>query len=120
MYGNGYGHIYLLPKHLIIDFIRRFACYRPDHNLPHPFGVLVKIDDTFIANYYSNNDNDKDLYKKLENKDDVLVVFPNAVNLTQEFCLAIKEFINLLRDNAVYREMLNQKATFSDYWVGIL
>jgi hypothetical protein len=79
----------------------------------------VTVDENFVARYYSNDDRNETLYKTLENKDDVLVIFPDAVHLTSEFCAAIKEFIDLLRDNAVYKEILDERSTFLDYWIDI-
>ncbi len=79
----------------------------------------VTVDENSVASYYSNDDRNETLYKTLENKDDVLVIFPNAVHLTSEFCAAIKEFVNLLRDNAVYKEILDERSTFLDYWIDV-
>ena len=77
----------------------------------------VVIDRKFVDTYYSDDSRNKDLYKKLENKANVLVVFPNPNRLVENFCTAIRECMSLVKDNKVYRDKLQSKATFLDYWV---
>jgi hypothetical protein len=78
------------------------------------FGVV--IDQEFVLEHYAGPDNNAKLHKLLTNKTDVAVLFPNIVTLTTEFCAAIHEFIDLIRNNAVYREVLNSRTTYDDYF----
>ncbi len=78
------------------------------------FGVI--IDQQFVIDYYGGPDNNPKLHKLLTNRTDVAVLFPNIVTLTGEFCACIHEFIAVIRDNAVYREVLNSRTTFDYYF----
>jgi hypothetical protein len=81
----------------------------------------VRIDRNFIEQYYKEEDENKNkqLYKKLENKDKVLVIFPNALELAQNLCEAMQNCVSLIRDNKIYRDKLKDRATFLNYhWAG--
>ncbi len=78
---------------------------------------LTVIDYKFIQTYYSNNNKNGELYEKLENKENVLVVFPEPNYLMIHLSAEIKKVINLLEKNEVYREILNTRATFYDFFV---
>jgi hypothetical protein len=70
----------------------------------------------FIDKYYSNDEKNKELYKELENKEGVLVTFPDIIKLTQDICEAMSNCVAVIRDNPVYRSVLENKTTFYDYW----
>jgi hypothetical protein len=76
----------------------------------------IQINTAFIETYYNGESNNKDLFKILENKKNVLVVYPNIEELTQNFCLEIRNFIDLIRDNSVFRHILNQKSTIENFY----
>jgi hypothetical protein len=76
----------------------------------------LPIDTVFIETYYAGESKNKDLFKILENKTNVLVIFPNIEILTQSFCLEIRKFIDLIRDNSVFRHILNQKSTIENFY----
>lgn len=78
------------------------------------FGVI--IDQQFVLDYYGGPDNNPKLHKLLTNKTDVAVLFPNIVTLTTEFCACIHEFIAVIRNNAVYREVLSSRTTYDNYF----
>lgn len=75
-----------------------------------------KIDRSFVETFYKDGGKDKDLSKRLQNKEDVLVIFPNAVQLTENMCSAFRECVDLVTRNKVYSWVLNQRSTFLDYW----
>jgi hypothetical protein len=81
---------------------------------PSKFGVI--IDQQFVLEYYAGADNNPKLHKQLTNKKDVAVVFPNVVQLTTEFCQCVHKFIDVIRNNAVYREVLNSRTTYDNYF----
>jgi hypothetical protein len=76
----------------------------------------IIIDLEFIKTYYGGGSKNDNLYKILENKTNVLVVLPNIEMLTKEFCLETRDFINLIRDNSVFRHILNQKSTIENFY----
>ena len=78
--------------------------------------ATVTINRAFIDKYYCNNDNNDDLIDELENKENVLVVFPDANYVTEKLCEALKKTIDLFENNEVYREILGDSTTFHDYW----
>ena len=79
----------------------------------------VKIDRSFVEAYYSDDEKNNTLYKELENKDNVLVIFPNMVTLSIDLCKAMRDCVEVVRDNPVYREVIERKTTFYDYWVDV-
>jgi hypothetical protein len=78
------------------------------------FGVV--IDQEFVSKYYSGSEKNSELFRLLTNKTDVAVVFPNVEQLTYDFVEALQKFIELIRDNAVYREILDAKSTYEHYF----
>jgi len=76
----------------------------------------VIIDNSFIFKYYSGDNNKKELFQELANKNDVLVIYPDFVKLTQDFCQALTKFVELIEKNEVYRDILNDKATIKDFF----
>ena len=79
----------------------------------------VVINRDFIDKYYSDEKRDKKLYDQLENKDKVLVIFPNAIDTAKDLCQAMRNCISVIRDNQIYRDILGNKTTFYDYWVDL-
>jgi hypothetical protein len=79
------------------------------------FGVV--IDQQFVLEHYAGPDNNATLHKLLTNKIDVAVLFPNIVALTTQFCGCVHEFIDVIRNNRVYREVLNTRTTYDNYFV---
>jgi len=79
----------------------------------------VVIDRAFIDKYYANDERNKELYKELENKENVLVVFPDAVELVRGLCEAMHSCIAVIRDNPVYRSAVESRTTFYDYWFDV-
>lgn len=76
----------------------------------------IIIDIAFINTYYGGGSRNNELFKILDNKTNVLVVYPNIEILTQSFCLEIRKFIDLIRDNSVFRHILNQKSTIENFY----
>jgi len=75
------------------------------------------INTPFILKYYSNDEKNKELFKTIENKEGILVIFPNPVNLVKKFCEELKLFNRLLKNNEIYREILKEKSTFLGFWI---
>jgi hypothetical protein len=79
----------------------------------------VIIDRQFVDTFYSNDERNKDLFGKLENKDSVLVVFPEAMRLTHSVCAAMLETNKVIAENPVYRDVLAKKTTFLDFFTSL-
>ena len=98
-------------------------CHHPEYFLENDPEIIerkknanVLIDTAFVFKYYSGDDNKKDLFKLIANKDNVIVEFPNVVKLTTEFCEGLTSFVKLIKNNEVYRDILNDKATIENYF----
>lgn len=78
------------------------------------FGVV--IDQEFVSKYYSGSERNAELFRLLTNKTNVAVLFPNVEELTHDFIAGIHKFIELIRDNAVYREILDARSTYENYF----
>lgn len=75
------------------------------------------IDQAFVNEHYSSPTHNKKLWDALQNKKDVAVLFPNPQVLTRAFCAAAKKFISVVRDNAVFREILASRSTYENYYL---
>jgi hypothetical protein len=76
----------------------------------------IQINSKFIEKYYSGEKNNRELYNILTNKRDVVVIYPELEGLTKSFCQEVRRFVDLIRDNSVYREILNDKATYEYFY----
>ena len=76
------------------------------------------IDTAFVVEHYCHDAKSKaaKLREALKNKTKVLVLFPDVVPLTQRFCEAVKQFVSMVEENSVFREMLNEIATYENYF----
>ncbi len=77
----------------------------------------VVIDRNFIDKYYANDDRNSELYKELENKENVLVIFPDVSRLVSDLCEAMHKCVSIISDNPVYRSVVESRTTFYDYWL---
>lgn len=75
------------------------------------------IDESFILSFYSNNEDNDKLYQKLENKEKILVIFPNIKKMIDGFVEEATKFVSIVENNEVYREILTTKGTFLDYFI---
>ena len=71
----------------------------------------------FLDQFYMNDKQDGKLLKRLQNKENVLVIFPDVVKVTDGLCKAMHDCVSLIRDNKVYRSILEERTTFRDYWI---
>ena len=104
------------PKAFLLTHHAEYTYHGSPKNGALTDKASVVIDRTFVDKYYSNDDKNNELYKELENKENVLVVFPDVNHVTEELCAAINKSVDVVRDNAVYKEVLAKRSTFLDYW----
>ncbi|WP_020394807.1 hypothetical protein [Thiolinea disciformis] len=74
------------------------------------------IDQEFVNRHYSSSAPNKELWRALQNQKDIAVLFPEPEELTRKFCEAVKKFIEVIRDNAVYREVLMEYSTYENFY----
>lgn len=81
------------------------------------------INDQFVTTYYKGASSpeeqkkiNRDLYKRLQNKKDVVVRFPDPQQLVTKLCYSIDKFIKLITENQVYIEILTDEATIQNYF----
>lgn len=99
-------------------------CHHPEFYLENdPKFIAVRnnaniiIDNAFVFKYYSGDNNKKELYTKLANEKKVYVALPNIVLLTKELCEGLQNFVALIENNEVYRDILNDQTTIQDYFL---
>jgi hypothetical protein len=117
----------------ILKLIRRWANF-----LKHPKAFLfvhhpefyfekeVSIDNSkneytiinteFINEHYTGNTKNAELYKILTNNDKVIVLFPNLLELTERLITAQNNFIDIIINNKVFREVLIKKSVLINYF----
>lgn len=95
-----------------------------DHEAYDNSDLKTIIDEAFITNYYSGEkDPDKqksknrELFEKLKNKKDVLVLYPDIFQLTKKLCYSVNKFVDLIIDNEVFIDVLSDDTTIKDYFV---
>ena len=76
------------------------------------------VDTAFVIENYGHDARSKspNLKAAFVKKAKVLVLFPDVVPLTEQFCAAVKQFVSLIEDNAVFQEMLDDIATYENYF----
>ena len=81
------------------------------------------INHIFVDKYYKGRTNQEEqkkqnteLYSKLRNKKDILVLYPDIAKLTDNLCFAYNKFVDLIINNEVYIEILNDETTISKYF----
>lgn len=76
------------------------------------------IDFNYIKTYYSGEDKNKyaKLVNELKNNKNTLVILPDLKQLTEEYCEGVKEFIQIIKDNKAYKEILNDLTTLEIYF----
>ena len=76
------------------------------------------VDTEFVVEHYGHDARSKsaELRKSLMNKTKVLVLFPDIVQFTERFCGAVETFVSLIVENPVYREQLDDIATYANYF----
>lgn len=78
------------------------------------FDVVINQD--FVDIYYASDKKNGELDRLLINKDKVAVLYPDPVIITKEFCEAINLFTRIIVHNEVYRELLDERSTFTNYF----
>lgn len=128
---DGYRH-----RHFgVFQEIRRWANFLKHPNyfilVHHPVfqagGAVDKqkaweqvVDTAFVVDNYGHDAQSKTgkLKTAFVRKTKVLVLFPDVVPFTERFCIAVKDFVSLIEHNAVFREMLDDIATYENYFEG--
>lgn len=106
---------FILTHHPVYDF--------ENSGTVHQQQYAETIKDSLVEQYYKGHtdQNDqkkqnKELYNKLRNKKDILVLFPDIAQLTNKLCYSYNKFVDLIINNDVYIEILNDETTISTYF----
>ncbi|MCB9247028.1 MAG: hypothetical protein H6606_11450 [Flavobacteriales bacterium] len=82
-----------------------------DFKIIDPTEFEIVIDDEFVKEFYTNGTKNSKLHGRLNKKEGVLVQFPDPLEMIKEFIEAQKNFVNLIANNEMVREILEEKAT---------
>ncbi|WP_456460004.1 hypothetical protein [Reichenbachiella sp.] len=74
------------------------------------------IDTQFVKKYYKGDNLNNKLYTELTKKEDVVVVFPNPIDLMSRFSDAQQKFVNVIEENEIVRDLLDDKATIKNHF----
>lgn len=102
--------------------------HHPDYDFENSGKAFLKkfsitINDQFVTDYYKGESDpakqkskNKELYNRLHNQKDILVIFPDIAQLTKKLCYSINAFAELILKNQVYIDILNDEATIAKYF----
>lgn len=106
---------FILTHHPTYDFENSEVVYENEFN--------VIINDAFVSEFYKGESDpakqkskNKELYVKLRNQKDILVMFPDIAHLTKKICYSYNKFIELITENKIYIDILNDDTTFTKYF----
>ncbi len=106
---------FILTHHPTYDF--------ENSGTTHATTFTETINEQFVDNYYKGHTDqgdqkkqNKELYNKLRNKKDILVLYPDIAQLTDKLCYSYNKFVELVVENDVYIEILNDETTISTYF----
>lgn len=74
------------------------------------------IDSDFVKEHYTGDAKNTKLYSTLTNKDQVIVLFPSLLQLTEGLIDAQNHFIDIITNNKVFREVLTEKSVLVNYF----
>lgn len=76
----------------------------------------LKVDSEFLKRYYAS-EKSRGLTKEFEGRENkVVVVLSDLETLTVQVCDCLDKFIEIITQNQVYHEILDEKATFVNYY----
>jgi hypothetical protein len=81
-------------------------------------GKLKRLDFEFVRKYYSGDDKNKNenLIGELKNNKNVVLILPDLMRLTSEFCAASKAIVDLIHNNPIYKEILVDVSTLEKFY----
>lgn len=62
------------------------------------------------------NKMNKELLRKLKNREDVLVLYPDIIVLTKNMCSSYNKFIDMITKNEIFIEILNDDSTIDNFF----
>lgn len=85
----------------------------------HSNTFSITIDDNTYYKGAKGEDQKKmnnELYIKLKNKKNVLVLYPDIAILTKDLCFAFRKFVDMIINNEIFIEILNDETTIANYF----
>ena len=84
--------------------------------LPKRKDEMLVIDQELVnVHYRSDVKKHKELYKKIANKSDVHVFYPELINLTERFCSGIKDFCDTAT-SPLFLPFLRDRSTYENFF----
>ena len=77
---------------------------------------LIILDTKEIEKFYSGTSKNKELYIKIAKKENVVVAFPNLVELTKNFCKEFITFTKFICENEIIASALKEETTIANYY----
>lgn len=109
------------PKSFILTHHPEYDFEGSDTEHKKPF--TETINEQFVEQFYKGQKDtsdqkktNKELYNRLRNKKDVLVLFPDIAKLTDKLCYSYNKFVDLILTNDAYKEILNDETTISTHF----
>ena len=104
------------PGYFILVHHPSFFADGDDDFIEANYDFVIKT--AFVrANYGAEAKSRKNAVRsKLENRKNIAVLYPNIVDLTENFCSAVRKMLDLIENNAVFREILSERSTIDDYF----
>lgn len=75
------------------------------------------IDSNFVDKFYAGDKKNKELFKQLNKKENIIVTFPNPIKLIKEFTKAQKKFTEIISNNEIVRDLLENKTTIENHFL---
>lgn len=101
---------FMLVHHAIYSYEQR------KENAKKKNAKELNIDTDFVMKYYAGSKENKELFNVLNLKEDVEVIFPNPVELIDEFMKCQQFFKDLISNNEIVRIILDDSATIKNYY----
>jgi len=79
-----------------------------------PIGYII-VNTQFVERFYGGDKRNNELYKCLQNKPNVAVVFPDPVQLVKDLRADIEGFLDILNSKP-FKSKLRELSTFENYW----
>ena len=79
-------------------------------------GDSLCINQEFIDKYYAGDKKNRELYNRMQNKIEVVVKFPRLDSLLKSFAVELHDFMKIIEENPIYKEILGKRSTYENYF----
>ena len=89
--------------------------YETDSNNILNESIVLNSDE--IESYYSGSKNNSQLYKKISKSQNVIVLIPDLISLTTDFCNEFRTFTAFICNNDIVADYLKNETTVEQYFI---